>query len=69
MVEGGVGGWGKISALTRYCVPPSLFSLKVGHKKGGLTAGAVWYAVVCGETPDQIFCVREACLLKAHFVS
>ena len=49
--------------------PPSLFSLKVGRKKGGLTAGAVWYVVVCGVTPDPIFCVRGACLLKAHFVS
>ena len=35
MVEGGVGGWGELSALTRCCVPPSLFSLKVGHKEGG----------------------------------
>ena len=69
MIEGGVGEWGELSALTRCCVPPSLFFLKVGRKKGGLTAGVVLYVVVCGETPGPIFCVRGTFLLKAHFVS
>ena len=44
MVEGGVG---ELSALTCCCVPPSLFFLKVGHKKGvnsgcSMVCGGLW---------------------------
>ena len=46
MVEGGVGGWGELSALTRCCVPPPSFFLKVRRsQKGRLNSGC---SMVCG---------------------
>ena len=70
MVEGG----GKLSALPRCYVPSSFFSgsrymYARRSQKGDLNSGAVRYVVVCGNTPDPIFCVRGAFLPKAHFVS
>ena len=64
--------WGELSTLPRCYVPSSFFSGSTYmSQKGDLNSGAVRYVVVCGKSPDPIFCVRGAFLPlpKAHFVS
>ena len=72
MVEGGNGGVSLVHFVA-VMSHPLFFSLKYVHvrrsQKGDLNSGAVRYVVVCGKTPDPIFCVRGAFLPKAHFVS